>query len=201
MLWKNHKEKIVFILFVLQITLFYKLIQIFFSTGRIFSVPFVDENIPFIALFVIPYLLLIPVMLLPFALVFRNRKKFVALSFTFFFASTLCNIIYMLFQTTIIRPEIIPVSVFDKLVVFVYSIDKPLNLFPSGHVMLSSLANLCLLKINKRIAYIIFPLTVLIILSTLFIKQHHTPDVFGGLLVAFLSYQLFKKREGKLFWI
>lgn len=194
MLWNKYKDKIIFILFILQITLFYKLIQIYFPIGHIFKISFIDENIPFFAPFIIPYFLFPIIMLLPFVLVFKNKKIFIALSLTFLFASALCNIIYILFQTTILRPEILSSTIFNKITLFIYSIDKPLNLFPSGHVTFTVLSNLCLLKINKKIAYIIFPITILIILSTLFIKQHYIPDVFGGLILAFLSYQLIFKK-------
>ncbi|MBU1704688.1 MAG: phosphatase PAP2 family protein [Nanoarchaeota archaeon] len=190
-LWKN--EKIIFILFILQITVVYKLIQIYFSQGIIFKTV-LDDKIPFIPEFVIPYLLFIIVLSLPFILTLKNKKDFLAISRLFLIVSAVCNLTYIFFQTTIIRPEIISSTIFDRLVLFVYSIDSPLNLFPSEHVTFSVLSTLCLFKINRKLAYIILPFTALIVISTLFIKQHHIPDVLAGLMLAFLGYWFIFKR-------
>jgi len=191
--WRKYRSIILFALFILNITLFYKIIQIYFPAGNIFKLG-LEDNIPFIPLFIIPYLFFLLVLFLPFLISIKNKKQFLAVSVSFLFASIICNIIYMLFQTTIIRPEIISSTILNKLVLFVYSIDSPLNLFPSGHVTFSALSTLCLFKINKKLAYIILPITILVILSTLFIKQHHIPDVLAGLVLAFISYQfIFKK--------
>lgn len=190
--WKKNAGLILFLLFILQMTLFYKLIQTHFPTGVIFKTG-LDDKIPFIPIFVIPYFFYFLILLLPFVLAFRDRKKFFAISTTFLLISIICNLIYILFQTTINRPEILVSSIFNKMILFIYSIDAPLNLFPSGHVTFSVLSTLCVFKLNKKIGYIILPITILIIFSTIFIKQHHIPDVIAGLILASLGYFIFKK--------
>ncbi len=188
------KNKIIFVIFVLQMTLFYKIIQNYLPGGQIFKIPIIDDHIPFLAVFVIPYFLFAVVLFLPFLMTFKDNKKFLAVSVTFLAAAIVCNIIYVLFQTTVTRPEILPSSIFQKLIIFIYSIDDPVNLFPSGHVTFSVLSNLCIYKINKKIALWLIPITILIVSSTLFIKQHHTPDILAGLALAILCYKLvFKK--------
>lgn len=177
-----------FVLFLLQITVFYRLIQVWFPTGVVFKT-LLDDGIPFFAPFIIPYLLFFFALFLPFAVSFRNKRTFFALSATFFFTSVVSNIVYILFQTSIARPEIVPQTIFEKLVLIVYAADAPLNLFPSGHVTFSVLANMCLFSIRKRLALAVLPLTASIALSTLFIKQHHIPDVLGGIALAFLAYR------------
>ncbi|MCK9595915.1 phosphatase PAP2 family protein [Candidatus Pacearchaeota archaeon] len=192
-IWEKNRSIILFALFILNITLFYKIIQIYFPVGNIFKLG-LEDSIPFVPLFVIPYLFFLLVLFLPFLVSIKDKKQFLAVSVSFLFASIVCNIIYMLFQTTILRPEIISSTILDKLILFVYSIDSPLNLFPSGHVTFSLLSFFCMTKINKKITLILLPIVILIILSTLFIKQHHIPDILAGLLLAFVSYQfVFKK--------
>jgi len=191
--WKKHKGGIIFILFILQITFFYKLIQIYSQNG-IFLNTTLDNKIPFLSTFVIFYLLFFVLLFLPFILNFKDKKKFLALSATFFFVSIICNLFYVFFQTTVIRPEIIVSTIFDKLVLFIYSIDKSLNCFPSMHVTFSALSTLCLLKLNKKAGQIILPLAILIVFSTLLIKQHVILDVIGGLVLALLGYYfIFRK--------
>ncbi len=169
------------------------LIQAYFLPGNIFKIPFIDDNIPFISIFVIPYLLYVVVLFLPFVLSYKNKKQFLAVSSAFLFASLICNIIFVLFPTMVVRPEVLATNIFNRLVLFVYSIDGVLNCFPSEHVTFSVLANLILFKIKKKYAYYLIPLTVLIVLSTLFIKQHYIPDIFAGIALAFLSFWVFKK--------
>lgn len=191
--WDKYGGFIVFILFILQITVVYELIQMFFIKGVIFKTA-LDDVIPFFSPFVIFYFLIIIILFLPFIMTFKNKKMFLALSTAFFFVSFICNIIYIFFQTTITRPDIIPSTIFDKLVLFIYSVDSPLNLFPSGHVTFSVLSTLCLFKINKKVAFVVLPFTILLILSTLFIKQHNIPDVLAGAILAYLGYKfIFKK--------
>jgi membrane-associated phospholipid phosphatase len=192
--WNKYNDKIMFVLFLIQLLVGYNLIQRYFSVGRTLTIPFIDNNIPFIPAFVLAYLCYAIIIILPFALTFRNKKQFLAISTAFFFVATIGNICYIFFQTTIIRPEIIPNNITNKLILFIYSVDKPVNLFPSLHVALPVLTTLCLSQIRKKSVYILAPITVLIILSTLFIRQHHILDVVSGLLVAFIGYKfIFKK--------
>ena len=71
-----------------------------------------------------------------------------------------------------------------------YASDKPLNAFPSLHVGMSTLATLFVYRKRKKLGLAVLPVTVLIILSTVFIKQHVLLDVAGGLVLAGLVYWL-----------
>jgi membrane-associated phospholipid phosphatase len=42
--------------------------------------------------------------------------------------------------------------------------------------------------INKKAAWIMSAITLLIIPSTLLIKQHYIPDIFGGIALALICY-------------
>jgi membrane-associated phospholipid phosphatase len=193
-MWKKYQDKIYFILFVLQITLIYKLIQIYFTNGHDIKIP-LDDKIPFIAPFVAFYMLYAAVLILFFILAYKNKHLFLASSKSFLFAATICSLIYIFFPTAVIRPEILPTTIFNKLVLFIYSIDTAVNAFPSEHITFSILANLCLSRINKKLSYFLWPLTFLIVLSTLFIKQHYIFDVLAGILLAWISYQFIFKRN------
>ena len=198
MMLKKYADKIVFAIFVLQITLVYKLIQAYFPTGYVFNMPFIDNNVPFLSVFAVPYLLYVAVLILPFAMTFKNKKHMLALSSSFLFASLVCNIFYVLFPTMVIRPEVLPSTIFNRLVLFIYSIDGVTNCFPSEHVTFSILSNLCMVNIRKKIAYYMIPATALVVIATLFIKQHYVPDVLAGMVLAFLSFLVFKKIMQKI---
>lgn len=190
---KKYRSLIFFALFLFEITFIYKLIQNHPYNVRIFKTPF-DDRIPFLSIFIIPYLIYYFYIFIPFILSIRNEKSFFSCSISYFFAATILSLFYIFFQTTITRPDIYPDNIFNKLVLFIYTIDKPLNLFPSGHTTFSILANLCLIRINRKLSIIICPITLLIVLSTLFIKQHFIPDVISGIILSFLTYFLIFKR-------
>ncbi len=190
---KKYRSIIFFALFFLEITLGYKLIQNYPYNVRIFKTPF-DDRIPFLSIFIIPYLIYYFYIFIPFILSIANEKGFFTCSISYFIAATILSLFYIFFQTTITRPDIYSDNILNKLVLFIYKIDKPLNLFPSGHTTFSVLTNLCLIRINRKLSIIISPLTFLIVLSTLFIKQHFIPDVVSGIILSFLVYFLIFKR-------
>ncbi len=105
---------------------------------------------------------------------------------------TITNILFFFFPGEIIRPTIINKDIWAVLLSWIYTLDKPHNLFPSLHISLSFMSSLVL---NKKVAYFWF---ILIAFSTLFTKQHYFFDILGGLLVGaigFTFYQSLKKKQ------
>lgn len=148
----------------------------------------IDRWIPLLPIFAIPYILFIPFLLitLVFFIFFSNLSQSITKSLI------LCLFIaygfYILYPTTVARPEIAATDIFSKLVLFIYSLDKPYNCFPSLHTSLSVLA---LLYWIQRFPNILIPMGIFvlsIILSTLFIKQHYIPDVLSGIALAVFCF-------------
>lgn len=85
---------------------------------------------------------------------------------------------------------------FDKIMHFIQANgEQPTGAFPSSHVGIS-LIILYLAKKSIPVFFkIIFPITILLILSTVYIKAHYLVDVIGGIIAApiilYLSKQLF----------
>ena len=102
-------------------------------------------------------------------------------------------IVFVLFPTTMSRPELGGGTVWIALMRILYVIDAPDNLFPSLHCMI---AWLCWIGVrgNKqvplpwRISALI--MAVLVCLSTLTTRQHVVLDVFGGILLSKFCYSL-----------
>ena len=102
-------------------------------------------------------------------------------------------IVFVLFPTTMSRPELGGGTVWIALMRILYVIDAPDNLFPSLHCMI---AWLCWIGVrgNKqvplpwRISALI--MAVLVCLSTLTTRQHVVLDVFGGILLSEFCYSL-----------
>lgn len=78
--------------------------------------------------------------------------------------------------------------------------EKPTGAFPSSHVGVSVIILMLSKKYAPRFFKITWPLVVLLILSTVYIKAHYVVDVVGGIIIAplvlFLSDFLFHLRWG-----
>lgn len=105
----------------------------------------------------------------------------------------ICFIIYVTFPTTNIRPDIAASGIFASMLKFLYNIDAANNLFPSIHVLVSwyCFAGLRNCKtIPAWYRYLSLFIAVMISVSTLVTKQHVIVDVFGGIMLAEITWQL-----------
>ena len=104
------------------------------------------------------------------------------------FAKGICLICFIALPTTMERPLVHP--------------DGPFNLFPSIHCMLTWLDMRTALQARKshiRYAWFSVPFSLLVIASTLFVKQHVLIDTVTGILCAeaglWLSSRLAARRD------
>ena len=149
----------------------------------------VDDWIPLIPAFVFPYVslyALLAVSLWRFWKADIGAFKLAALAV--FIDLALSYLIYVFFQTKIERPVLTGSDISAAVLRWVYSIDKPFNAFPSLHTSLSALCALLWRKAGSSIWPIILLWAMLIIASTVLVKQHYIVDVFGGVAVAIVSY-------------
>lgn len=155
-----------------------------------------DDYIPFVEFFVVPYFLwFVYVGTVFLYLFFHDKKEFYRYCAYLFTGMTLFLIIstvwpngHLLRPTTFTRDNI-----FINLVQFLYSADTSTNIFPSIHVYNSIAAHMAVLNCkslreNKAVRAGSLVLMVSIILSTIFLKQHSLFDVLGGIaLGAFMN--------------
>ena len=162
----------------------------------------VDDRIPFCEWFVIPYFLWF-VYIVGFTLyVFVHDEKcyhetctFLAIGMTVFLIVSVFfpNILYL-------RPRVLPRSnILTDLCRFLYAIDTPTNVTPSIHVYNSLAIMIGVWHTNKGVhRYLWSRIAVtfqgfLIILATMFIKQHSFSDVVLATWLAIVSYILVYK--------
>lgn len=164
-----------------------------------------DYKIPFIKEFVVAYLMWFPYIISVFVFcAFRSRKEFFRLCGIIFSGMCLAYLFFMLYPNYIdIRPAVLGNDVFSKLLHWLYSIDTPTNVFPSLHVYIALVLHQCVVRLadqnkEKGIVYASFAVSVLIIISTVFIKQHSMADVFSGMLFSILMLKLFGYRLSPL---
>lgn len=146
-----------------------------------------DRMIPFVKYFALPYSIWIFYI---YACLVYFFKKDVNVYYKGVVTYTVCALtsylIYAVFQTTVPRPTVTGNDPFSLLVQFIYNRDRPYNCFPSIHVFSSYMVIRLVWKSSFRNHWnltLITGMSSLIILSTLFIKQHVILDVLAGILL------------------
>lgn len=157
-----------------------------------------DEKIPFIEYFIIPYLLWFAFVAITFLyFFFTDKVDFYRLAAFLMTGMTIFLIISTIYPNgQVLRPTMFERdNILVDMVKHLYATDTPTNIFPSIHVYNSigvylAIRNSERLQENKFVQYGSFVLAVLIILSTMFLKQHSVIDVAGAGLMAIPAYHI-----------
>lgn len=196
---KENKNRIIILFgaFIFQSLIYF--ITKLFQKNPVYLNNAIDDRIPFIPSFVIFYvmwylfLILIPLLILKY-----NKKvfdKYIVVSILY---AILEGIIFILFPTTMNRQPLVVTDISTWVVDIIYKVDTPVcNLFPSAHCAFSILFIISILdvkEVKKEYKILIIISSLLIILSTLFIKQHVVIDVLGALLIVPIYYILRKRK-------
>lgn len=155
-----------------------------------------DKKIPFIEYFVIPYLLWFAFIILTnLYFFFTNRTEFYRTSAFMIVGMTIFLIISTVYPNgQTLRPrKFANDNIFVDLVKNLYRTDTSTNVFPSIHVYNSIGTYIAIrkseqLKDKKVVQSGAFILTVLIVLSTMFLKQHSVIDVIGAIVLVIPVY-------------
>ncbi len=157
-----------------------------------------DDIIPFCEIFIIPYFiwfLYIAVTVAYFLL--TSKQDFLKCCIYLFSGMTICLLIYTVWPNGhYLRVDLNSLgrdNIFIHMLSGIYSIDTATNVFPSIHVFNSIGAMIAINKSEKlhQIKWLqwgTFVLTVLICMSTVFLKQHSVMDIMGALVLNFLLY-------------
>jgi len=154
----------------------------------------IDAVIPFVRFFAVPYsiwIVYIYICLVYFY--FKDPKFYFRGLITYTISALICYAIYAVFQTTVSRPVLTGDDVFTRLMHYIYNRDQPFNCFPSIHCFSSYMVMKALFTSGFRTRWnqiLIYGMSSLIILSTLFIKQHVIMDVVGAIVLVEIVYRL-----------
>ena len=159
---------------------------------------FLDDYIPFVDIFIIPYLLWF--LYIPAAwifLYFKDKKEFYKFCIYLYGGMSICLFICTIFPNgQNLRVELnFNENIWTHLLGFIYNSDSNTNVFPSIHVFNSIAIHLALMKSNhikKGHWLYMISLTVmlLICMSTVFLKQHSLLDVIAGTFLAIVMYYI-----------
>lgn len=164
-----------------------------------------DDYIPFCEYFIVPYLLWFPYMFLAVAyFIFRNpdRREYYQLTWNLIMGMTIFLIVSYIYPNGHhLRPlSFARDNIFVDAVKRLYLTDTPTNILPSIHVFNSLAIHMAItscrsLKNHRLVRASSLILTVLIILSTMFLKQHSFVDVSMGATLALAGYLIFYREK------
>lgn len=154
-----------------------------------------DHDIPLIPVFVIPYYMWFGYM--AFAIVFEvfqnNSMQFYLFASDLFFGMTLFLVISYIYPNALdLRPSALPDhSIFCRMITNLWAVDTPTNVMPSIHVYNSIGAHMGLIRTpwfrkHPAAKYTSAVFIVLVILATIFIKQHSLFDVTSAIALQML---------------
>lgn len=151
-----------------------------------------DRAVPVIPEFVIIYLGCYLFWVINYILIARQSREHCYRFVTADMMSRLiCCLFFLILPTTNVRPVLAGNDIWEKILMFVYEVDAPTRLFPSIHCLVSWFCYIGIRgrkNISKWYRGFSCIFALLVCASTQFTKQHYIVDVFGGIIVAEITY-------------
>ncbi|MBS5939584.1 phosphatase PAP2 family protein [Clostridium sp.] len=158
-----------------------------------------DKEIPFISVFIFPYVYWYIFILLGLVFILsKDRERYGRTLLAIYVAMCICYLFYYFYPVEISRPVIANTTIPNRLVNIIYENDRPLNCFPSIHVLNTYIImRFTKLKDSKSWFWYTNISGILIMLSTLFIKQHFILDGVMAIALGEVVVLIINKIEGK----
>lgn len=196
-LFNRYKHVWILSYFIIYLTWFGYLERTVTTHYHLIHLP-IDDYIPFCEYFVIPYIMWFGYVAFGIAFTaLHDKKEFYRLCAFLYTGMTVFLVISTLYPNGHnLRPYYFTHhNMFTALCEWLYSTDTPTNLFPSIHVYNSlgihfAVMNSSYFKDKKHVQHASLVLCVMIILSTMFIKQHSVFDVSTAFMLAFVMYNV-----------
>lgn len=196
-LFNRYKHVWILSYFIIYLTWFGYLERTVTTHYHLIHLP-IDDYIPFCEYFVIPYIMWFGYVAFGIAFTaLHDKKEFYRLCAFLYTGMTVFLVISTLYPNGHnLRPYYFTHhNMFTALCEWLYSTDTPTNLFPSIHVYNSlgihfAVMHSSYFKDKKHVQHASLVLCVLIILSTMFIKQHSVFDVSTAFMLAFVMYNV-----------
>ena len=152
----------------------------------------IDSYISLSPIWAIPYLLSILwwVGALIWATIKMEYMRFVHFSLCLSLTILISYLVYILFPTYVDRPKIVDQDFLSQLVLFIYGNDRPYNALPSGHTYTTLIISIFWYYWLPKQRYLWIGIAIVVILSTLFTKQHAVLDLITASILVFICYKI-----------
>jgi membrane-associated phospholipid phosphatase len=145
-----------------------------------------DAKIPLLPIFVLPYIAFFPYLIVTVVTLWRT-PLFEPFLIAIAIAGWMAGVIWYVLPAAMMRPQIKNNDLLSRLVKYIYHLDAEANTFPSAHVFYALICSYFLSLAHPQYMTLFAFVGTLIVLSTLFVRQHHLADVFGGAAWAFTA--------------
>ena len=202
---KKYKEYLVLIIFTMGTqALIYFVIKLFINNYNIINSII---NIPLIKPFIYIYNLWYPFIIIITFLIYKHNKNiFRHLIGALLLGAIFAQITFILYPSMIIRPIVEVHSITDWVLNFTYVKDTPaVNCIPSMHCIYCFIVIFYLTKcknMNYKIKILSIIFLLIIVLSTMFTKQHVIEDVILAFIYSVIAIgviEVSKKRIDQIF--
>jgi len=184
-----------FIIFIAVLVISYSGNQWLYSAGLTKGSNYpeigLDSKIPLISWFVYPYFLTFPLGLFTFFyLAYKDKKAFWNMYIALTASFAISGIIYLFGQTVFTKPDFEPITFTDKFVVWTWGSTNPINCFPSQHCFMAFAMVIACLSAKEEKMNVFFKIftllcSILIVLATVFIRQHFLLDIVASFIIMF----------------
>jgi membrane-associated phospholipid phosphatase len=185
------KRRVIWLILIWAAMALYFLINRLVRGGVSLDLP-VDKLIPLYPPFVAPYLLAdgLFVALPVWAALRAKAGDFETYALCVLLATLVSYVVYISFPTYVNRPEVFGQDWFSRAVALLYRADQAHNAAPSGHAFYTLLSAIFLTRWKPRLIWLWCAMTLLILASTLLVRQHNLLDLAAGLALATTVYIL-----------
>lgn len=148
-----------------------------------------DRFVPFEPRFVLLYLTVYPLFLLPF-FYSRRRSTVIRLGIGYVFMLLVSYVVFLIKPVAFPRPTLAEEwsSFAEWILQIVYGKDPPWNCLPSTHCAVALLAALALLESGRKVGVWALATALAIGVSTFYTKQHYIVDAVAGYVLAAITY-------------
>lgn len=171
--------------------------KLFISTPHLIG-SILDEKTPFIPQFIYIYFAwYISLVVIPYYIYTISKDSFNKYIVVYIITTLICGFIFIAYPNTITRANITDGGLTNNLIKFIYFMDTPVNCMPSIHCLYSFLYIYAIIDTRKKsptyikIATIVF--SILVVLSTLFIKQHIIYDAIASFIISIIVWIIVDK--------
>lgn len=149
----------------------------------------IDDHIPLIPIFIIPYLLHHPGIILTGAVLW-NTHLIIPFLLSLIISYSIAILFWYFVPNGVRRPPYPENSLFTPLIKKLYLHDEDTNGFPSAHIFVTLLCGHYFSLGYPQLAPFIWTSIGAVVASVLFTKQHYIIDIAGGVIVYALSLYL-----------
>jgi len=142
-----------------------------------------DNFLPIVPILTIPYLIFIPYVWGLIIYAFIEKKQFLALSIASIMIYVTSFVVYLTYQTYVPAPEIPGNDIFSKILRLVYEFDQRFSDLPSLHASMATLTAIYFWFNHSKYRYIALLYSIIVIASTVLLKQHYIPGMISGVLL------------------